>query len=406
MIPIVNNILKFVDTCRSNSREWAFASSIGGNETLYASSFACMIYNCLNKIEELTTNEKADWIDYFNSWQDSQTGFYIGPEMKSSELKSKKHDYNHIAMHLTAHALPAVCILGGKPKYSLRFAYEYTKPDFLGHWLKNRQWKEAWLEGNNLLFVGQFLIYLRDHENCRDAQRALNMYFDFLDREVDPNTGLWGSNGFCSKAAALYGGYHQLLTYYYENRRVQYPEKLVDVALGLQHKDGGYNLAGGGGACEDVDAIDILVNMYKSNDYKRPQIRRSLKRVLRSILSKQMPDGGFVYKKNKPFVHMGIERTASGVNTSNMFPTWFYTHAMALVAEIISKKEVLDFNWKFNEAFSMGWHRTQEITKRKSGFVGLANEILQDHALATWFFLKAKVPDSFKRRLDYRKKLR
>jgi hypothetical protein len=256
------------------------------------------------------------------------------------------------------------------------------------------------------LFVGQFLIYLRDYENCREAQKALNVYFDFLDREIDPETGLWGSNGFCSKSAALYGGYHQLLTYYYEERKVQYPEKLVDVALSLQHKDGGYNLSGGGGACEDVDAIDILVNVYKSYDYKRPQIRRSLKRALKSILSKQMPDGGFVYKKKTPFIHMGIERTASGVNTSNMFPTWFYTHAIALIAEILKNKTVLDFDWKFNEAFSMGWHRTQEITKRKSGFVVLASEILQDHALATWFFLKTKVPDRFKRRFSIYKKFR
>ena len=309
-------------------------------------------------------------------------------------------------MHLTAHALPVVCMLGGKPHYTLRFAHEYTNTEFLENWLKQRQWEEAWLEGNNLLFVGQFLIYLRDRENCREAQKALDMYFDFLDREVDPDTGLWGSNGFCSKAAALYGGYHQLLAYYYENRKVQYPEKLVDVALGLQHKDGGYNLAGGGGACEDVDAIDILVNMYKSNNYKRPQIRRSLKRVLRSILSKQMPDGGFVYKLNKPFMHMGIERTASGINKSNMFPTWFYTHAIALIAEIIKNKKVLDFNWKFNETFSMGWHRTQETSRRKIYFIDLASEVLQEQALATWMFLKARVPDSFKRRLAYRKKSR
>ena len=62
---------------------------------------------------------------------------------------------------------------------------------------------------------------------------------------------------------------------------------------------------------------------------------------------------------------MGIERTASGVNTSNMFPAWFYTHAIALIAQILKAKAVLNFDWKFNDAFSMGWHRTKEITKKK-----------------------------------------
>ena len=55
---VVNKVLKFVDSCRFNSRQWAFASSIGGEETLYASCFACMIYNCLNKLEGLTSQEK------------------------------------------------------------------------------------------------------------------------------------------------------------------------------------------------------------------------------------------------------------------------------------------------------------------------------------------------------------
>jgi hypothetical protein len=132
---------------------------------------------------------------------------------------------------------------------------------------------------------------------------------------------------------------------------------LVEVALSLQHADGGFNPEGGGGACEDTDAIDILVNMYKQVDYKRPQVRIALRRSLRQILGMQMPDGGFVYRRDQPFVHMGVEKTASPANQSNLFPTWFRVHTLALISEILTDEPATQMAWRFNRTCSMGWHR-------------------------------------------------
>lgn len=292
-----------------------------------------------------------------NSWQDPNTGYFIGPELIANELRSPKHSYEHIAQHLAAHVLPALALLGEKPAYPLAFAHPFSDLNFLRKWLDKRDWRDAWIEGNNLLFVGQFLIHLRDVEKVQSAQPCLDLYFEWLDRDQDATTGLWGSNGYCSNAIALYGGYHQLLVYYYEDRFVGYPERLIDVALSLQHLDGGFNSAGGGGACEDTDAIDILVNMYKYVDYKRPQIRSALRKALRHILKKQMSDGGFVYRLNEPFDHMGIQKTASRPNQSNLFSTWFRVHTLALINEILTDESVIDFDWKFNRSCSMGWHR-------------------------------------------------
>lgn len=208
-----------------------------------------------------------------------------------------------------------------------------------------------------MLFVGQFLIHLRDMEGVPSAQPALDLYFEWLDREQDSATGLWGTNGYCSKTAAMYGGYHQLLVYYYENRPVRYSEQLIDVTLSLQHPNAGFNTGGGGGACEDTDAIDIFVNMYKLVNYKRPQVRNALRKVLHHILQRQMSDGGFVYRLNEPFVHMGIQKTASGPNQSNFFSTWFRVHAIALISEVLTDEPIAQVPWHFNNSCSMGWHR-------------------------------------------------
>ncbi len=360
---LVTQVIKYTEKCQIKPGQWQFASLSGGSETLYGSSFACMIYHYVGHLNTLTSVQKKEWANYLNSWQDPQTGYFLGPELVPEEMMSRKHSFEHLSQHLTAHVLPALSLLGAKPIYPLTFAHPFTDLDTLYAWLQARDWRDAWLEGNNLIFVGQFLIYLRDIEGLLAAQPALDLYFEWLDQEVDPATGLWGSNGYCSNEEALYGGYHQLIVYYYENRLVNYPERLVDIALSLQHADGGFRLRGGGGACEDADAIDILVNMYKLVDYKRPQIRTALRRGADHILKRQMPDGGFVYRLDQPFTHMGVQRTASPPNQSNLFSTWFRVHTLALISEILTDEPFAQWEWDFNDSCSMGWHRAWDKTE-------------------------------------------
>lgn len=365
---IIRRVLDFTKRCLVSTNAWKFSSAANGPETLYASCFACMIFHYLGELNKLKGTEKEEWARYLSSWQDPATGRFIGPEIVPEELTSLKHDWNHVTMHLTAHVLPALHLLGARPAYPLKFAHRFLDLETLRSWLNARDWRQAWLEGNNLLFIGQFLIHIRDVENRPSAQTALNLYFDWLHAQQDPKTGLWGSNGYCSNANALYGGYHQLLVYYYEGWPVRFPERLIDVALSLQHADGGFNPAGGGGACEDTDVIDVLVNMYKRVDYKRPQIRVALRKALNSILERQVADGGFVYRLNQPFMHMGIQKTATPANTSNLFSTWFRVHTLALISEILSDEPKVEWPWGFNKTCSMGWHRPWEKTTHKITF--------------------------------------
>lgn len=352
-----DSVFRFVDACQIEDSNYAFASTPVGPETLYASCFATMILHYLGHLQDLECNQYKEWSKYMNTYQDQKTGLFVGPEIIPEELNNRKHDWEHVTMHLTAHVLPALHLLGGRPTYPLSFAHRFVDLSYLQTWLDARDWKEAWWEGNNLLFIGQFLIFLRDFEGITRAQDAINLYFNWLDQQVDPKTGLWGTNGHCSNFKAMCGGYHQLLVYYYENHTICNPERLIDTVLSLQHWDGGFNPTGGGGACEDIDAVDILVNMYKQVDYRSPEIRCALRRALQSILQKQMNDGGFVYRLNTPFVHMGIHKTRSPANVSNMFSTWFRIHTLALISEVLIDEAIAQFNWQFNDTCSMGWHR-------------------------------------------------
>lgn len=343
----------FWQSLQGSNPEGIYASVPGGTATLYGTCYAVLGQFYLGQLGQITPITQTFILDC----QDPQTGWFIGPEL--SDLPEKGlHQREAILHHLAGTVLPVLQEFGIRPTYPLYFAHRYCNLTYLNEWLERRDWKQAWLEGNNLLFVGQLLLYLRDVEQHPGAAIALKRWFEWHDAEMDPNTGLWGTNGYCNAFEAMCGGYHQLLLYYYTDRALPRYQQLVDTTLRLQHLDGGFAPTGGGGACEDVDAIDILVNCYKRFDYRRPAIRYALRKALPLLLSLQQKDGGFPYKRNQPQDHMGIPATRAGRNESTAFATWFRLHTLALIAEVLTDEVDLQaIPWRFNRAPSMGWHR-------------------------------------------------
>ena len=330
----------------------------GGNTTLYGTCYSALAKNYVQRDAVISDQTRQYLLDQ----QDPESGLMIGPELRNYHPSSHSvHDREHLLLHLTCAALPTLHHFGLRPRYEIRAAHRFCELDYLSEWLDNRNLRNAWLEGNNLLFVGQLLVHLRDVENCVDAQPALDCWFDWLDRNLDPATNLWGTNGYCAEAEAVYGGYHQLLVYYHENRPLVNQHGLIDTVLGIQHWDGGFNQAGNGGACEDVDSVDILVNLYKRCDYKRAEIRNALTRCVNHILQTQNVDGGFPYSRNCKQSHMGIPGTAAPPNTSTTFATWFRIHTLALCAEIIPETPALEgIRFCFTKSLSMGWHASPD----------------------------------------------
>ena len=329
-----------------------------GPPTLYGTCFALMTKRYLGQLGPI----EAKTAEFLLQLQNSETGWFEAPELSDWQpTPGAKHSREHVMHHVAVHALPVMQDNGLTLRYPLLDAHKFLEPDYLAAWLDGRSLKEAWLEGNNILFIGQFLVYLRDVEKEPRAQAALDQWFAWLDQYVDPATGLWGTNGYCSAYDAVYGGYHQLLVYYYENHPVTSIERLIDTTLSLQFRDGGFSREPGGGACEDVDAVDILVNCYKLVDYRRPDIRVAVRRCVRLIESQQNPDGGFSYRRNQPWSHLGVPATSAVPNQSHAFATWFRVHTIALAAQILGYEMPEGYRkLGFNEALSMGWHRVWE----------------------------------------------
>lgn len=333
-----------------------FPSVPGGKPTLYGTCYGTMakIYLSLpvGGVEKIKK--------FIGDSRDHISGYFIGPELAEYFPEtSVRHSRSHLLNHLACSGVLPLAQNLGIPLAPLLFAHEWCSADVLKRWIKTVDWKNAWFEGNNVLFTGQLLVYLRDVEKHPEAQKSLDCWFEWLDREADPATSLWGTDGHCSPMEAVYGGYHQLLLYWRENHPVKNSAGLVDTVLGLRHLDGGFNPNGNAGACEDVDCVDILVNCYKRCDYRRAEIRRALWHCVDHILSTQNSDGGFPYCKDWPQSHMGIPGTQSGPNVSCTFPTWFRIHTLALCHEIIPEHPALaGVPFRFNEFLSMGWHKS------------------------------------------------
>jgi hypothetical protein len=334
-----------------------FRSVPSGPVTLYGTGYALLTRHYLGIDEPL----EARTADFIRSCQDPATGLFVGPELRDwSPPSGALHDREHLLLHLTCATLPLCRQFNLPPAEPIRYARRFCELRHLREWLEARNLRNAWFEGNNLLFIGQLLVHLRDVENVSGAQEALDTWFDWLDGHLDPETGLWGGRAGASRFEAMCGGYHQLLVYYHDHRPVAHQDRLVRTVLDLQHADGGFAPDGGGGACEDVDAVDILVNLYKQSASQRPAIRWALRRCLRHLIELQNADGGFAYtrhQRREPISHMGIPATSTTRGASAAFPTWFRVHTLALLAEVLTDEPELRFPFRFNSALSMGWHR-------------------------------------------------
>lgn len=362
---LINNIkqhvINYLETL-STQDVGRYRNCRNGHITLYASCFAVMIFHYLDAMDKFSETDLKQWANYILDYQ-KKDGLFWGPEIIEGTLLSDAHSKEHLAWHLTCHVLPALSILGEKPRRPLSFIEQYFDSSILIDWLENRNWQEAWLEGNNLLFMGQLLTFLAVEEGDERAKQGVKILLKWLDKKIDPNTGFWGTDGHCDIYKAVYGGYHQLLLYYYWQHPIMFKKVMIDTVLSLQHFDGGFVKGWGGGSCEDVDCVDILVNLYKLTDYRRIDIEYSLRKAVLAVIRRMAPCGGFVYKKGEEFYHMGMKYTYALPDEPNIFSTWFGIHTLLLISEIISLPCFEKSNYHFNNACSMGWHRKWDQPK-------------------------------------------
>jgi hypothetical protein len=341
---IAHKVYGFIEKRKVPGKDFEyFYSENSSQPTLYASTYACMTFSLLGRLNDLTKSQKLQWIEYFDGFQSNVDGLFYDPVVDSALFRSA--DWWG-ARHLALHMISAYTDLGGKPRYPFRFLEEYYDHERIKTWLDGFDW-DSYIPcvddiDNKIMNVGCLLQYQRDLWDDSRAGSAVAYLQEYLMNRVNPETGMWGNFDIQDpdqRSRAAQFAYHLFSLFHYDDIEIKYPDKVVQIVLTTQNKLGGFGVKLNSSACEDIDSIDILMRLSPLVPASRAKIDAALIKVLSWILCNQVDDGGFVFRLYEPFVY-GHPETSSETNQGAMLATWFRTLSLIYLMNYLDLSNV------------------------------------------------------------------
>jgi hypothetical protein len=241
--------------------------------------------------------------------------------------------WRYIDFHVTNYTLGAIDALDPAQVPELAFAMPWLDPLTLQAWLSERDMRDPWQEGNNIVNLGGFFLLMRRFA-LAPSQRidaALRIMFDWHDRLQEPATGFWGVGQLSDRRAlrhAMAGSMHNFHLWYATGRPLPYQDRAVDYALSQKPRIDS--------ACIDVDLVDLLIHAHALIDHRRTETQDWLRRTMHALLAFQSPDGGFADELQGERRQDGwVRGYAEPQGISNTFATWFRWIAIAMIADTL-----------------------------------------------------------------------
>lgn len=162
--------------------------------------------------------KRAEWVKAIQEMQHPDTGIF--------------EEGTHHIIHTTAHCISALELFDAKPLYPVKEFEKYKNYEELYRLLDNLKWKEyCWPQSHQ--GAGIFAIFAVMDMADLDWQDA---YFGWLDREADPETGLW-RKGQLPEGDRFYStigcAFHYLFNYEHANRPLPYPTRVIDTLIDM-----------------------------------------------------------------------------------------------------------------------------------------------------------------------------
>jgi hypothetical protein len=296
-----------------------------------------------------TPEDRATLAAWLEGFRRADGAFRI-PEMRDADVFKKPdraETWRYIDFHVTNYALGAIEVLEPARAPLLDFVRPYLDPIYLKAWLADRDLRDPWQEGNNIVNLAGFLLALERHHGA-EIGPALEILFDWHDRLQEPTTGFWGVGQHGDPTRLLHamaGSMHNYHLWYARGRELPYFDKAVAYCLSLPPRVDS--------ACIDVDVVDVLIHGLRADVAPVARTREWLAAILDAILDSQNPDGGFADVRD------GIRRQDGWVRgyeepqgLSNTFATWFRWIAIAMAAEILAPGAR---DWRFRRSIGIGY---------------------------------------------------
>ncbi len=227
----------------------------------------------------LAPEQREQWINHINS--------YAGPD-------GTYQRYTHHSLeHANGMVIGALGVLGGRQKYSVRLYDAFDTPEKVAAWLEKINWREQW-SGSHLFWGGMHVFSMS--RRCTEQWRKT--VFDWLDANLDPETGWWRKGVRHSRSFdALGGGAHIWPIYQHHGRRFPFPERVIDSILAMQQSDGSWLQYG---SYMELDALYGLAYMSSlAPTYRRQEILKAVAKHGRG-LNKAWP----AFLSRKPDLHV------------------------------------------------------------------------------------------------------
>lgn len=254
--------------------------------------------------------------------------------------------------HLTLHALMTLALYDVAVKYKMTYIEQLLVKDNLRIHLERMDWgSRVGVTSNAVQNLGVMLQYARDWQGLKEADSALEIIYNVIERNQDPSSGLHGIDldTLHGRSFGVRATYHFWLLYCYDRRPMPMMDKIVINALNTQNMRGGFSPLWNSNACEDIDSIDGIARFSPDlgNNYKETA-KLSLLRTISPILSNVNPDGGWVFRRDEP-LFLPHPQMCSSANESNLFYTWFRTLGLAYclqgLGELCPPELRYDWQW-------------------------------------------------------------
>lgn len=361
----------------------------------------CFAVLALDTVSCLDTVTDADMVaEYILSFQESD-GLFRDHALSFSTARFDAHYIDH---QMTDFSLMALQALGADERmpFGFEFLDPYKNHAALKGWFESLNWNNVWLISNNIMFILNFLIYEYEHGRHENSI-YIDAIFDMLDQRQDPLTGFWAQGKRRNLLFEMAGAFHFYIHYFYWRRPLKYIDKIIDATLALVHSDGLFHPQGGGGACEDLDAIDILVKLSTVSEYRAEDIRQTLLKSHTALSANQNDDGGFSWARRDSFSfshlvshifswqeglnmvtrvdfkkrmianqlykflnkkgawkYSGCDQLSVAMDASDMWSAWFRPLSIALIEWRYPTTFGMAHPWQFRSSAGLGWHFSRE----------------------------------------------
>ncbi len=332
-----------------------FLFTPGGRETVIATSMGVLLAEGLG----VAIAQREAVIRNILSAQDGKTGLFLEPLAEQVPLRGGLHDRTYLDWTTTYFALHALEALGEKPEHPLSFLASFRDTEGVIGWLESLDWTDPWRESNRVMHLLAALLFALLWEEKPWAAERYHDVLDWLDGKQDPRSGLWGTDHGATLLNAVAGAYHFVPFYRYARRPVRCWPKIVDACLELQNEDGLFAPSPGGGACEDLDAIDLLCTAARASGRLTADVRKALTRAFWAIWNMQREDGGFPYahtKSEAKYEYSSWPAMEAPLGGSDMWAAWTRLVSLHTIHALLEGDLPDAGPWKFRRFPALGFH--------------------------------------------------